>query len=49
MAGDGAVAVEIADDVMVAPVIGSPGLVFVDSGGHPRGQPSHCGDLDRPR
>jgi hypothetical protein len=36
MAGDGAVAVEIADDVMVAPVIGSPGLVFVDSGGHLR-------------
>jgi len=34
VAGDGAVAVEIADDVMVAPVIGSPGLVFVDSGGH---------------
>jgi hypothetical protein len=36
VAGDGAVAVEIADDVKVAPVIGSPGLVFIDSGGHLR-------------
>jgi len=36
VAGDGSLAVEIADDVMVAPVIGSPGLVFVDSGGHLR-------------
>ena len=34
--GDGSVAVEIADDVMVLPVIASPGLVFVDSGGHLR-------------
>jgi len=36
VAGDGSVAVEIADDVMVAPVIGSTGLVYVDSGGHLR-------------
>jgi hypothetical protein len=35
--GDGAVAVEVVDDVTVAPVIGTPGLVFVDSGGHLRG------------
>ena len=34
VAGDGSVAVEIADDVMVAPVTGLPGLVFVDAGGH---------------
>ena len=36
VAGDGSVAVAIADDVMVAPVIGSPGLVFVDRSGHLR-------------
>jgi hypothetical protein len=34
VAGDGSVAVEIADDVLVAPVIGSAGLIFVDGGGH---------------
>ena len=34
VAGDGSVAVQIADDVMVAPVTGPPGLVFVDAGGH---------------
>ena len=34
VAGDGSVAVEIADDVAFPPVAGAPGLVFVDSGGH---------------
>ena len=34
VAGDGSVAVEIASDVMVAPVVGPPGLVFVDAQGH---------------
>jgi len=34
VAGDGSLAVQIADDVMVLPVIGPPGLVFVDSRGH---------------
>jgi hypothetical protein len=33
-AGAESVAVQVADDVMVAPVIGLPGLVFVDAGGH---------------
>jgi hypothetical protein len=34
VAGDGSVVVEIAGEVMVAPVSGLPGLVFVDAGGH---------------
>jgi len=34
VAGDGQVAVEIADDALVPPVAGLPGLVFVDSSGH---------------
>jgi hypothetical protein len=32
--GDGSVAVQIAEDVVVRPVLGPPGLVFVDAGGH---------------
>jgi hypothetical protein len=35
--GDGSVSVQIADEVRVLPVIGGPGLVFVDTSGHLRG------------
>jgi hypothetical protein len=34
VAGDGSVAVEIADEVKVPPVGGGPGLVYVDTSGH---------------